>query len=159
MSLMKEPAQDTVHRGDLEAITTYQAGVAQASVNRMLRKVSDRALKPFGLTKMQWMAIGCILDAGKQGTRITDLANVLDTTLPYLTNMMNQLESRGIIIKKYSQRDGRSKLVFIRPEFVPQCANIEATLRQALRESIYSHVDPHDFRIYMKVMYELYNIR
>lgn len=143
---------------NLRNITTYQAGAAQASVHRSLQKHCDDILKPYGITKMHWLIIGSIIDSGEQGARITDIAKKLDTTLPYLTNTLNILEAKQIITRASNQGDSRSKLVKIDPTFMPQCAEIETTLRTRLRESIYAQVDPAEFLIYMKVLHQLANI-
>jgi DNA-binding MarR family transcriptional regulator len=142
----------------LRDITTYQAGAIQASVHRTLQKHCDEILKPYGITKMHWLIIGSIIDSGEQGARITDIAKKLDTTLPYLTNTLNVLEARQIVTRANNQGDSRSKLVKIDPTFLPQCAEIEKTLRDKLRESIYAQIDPAEFLTYMKVMHQLANI-
>lgn len=140
-------------------ITTYQAGAVQAAVHRAIQKHYDQTLKPYGITKMHWLIIGTILDTGEKGARMTDIAKALDTTLPYLTNTLNVLEAKGIINRDSNQGDSRSKIVRINPQFVPRCAEIEGTLRTKLRESIYAHVDPADFRVYLKVLYQLAKLR
>ena len=142
----------------LSKITTYQAGIVQASMHRLLQKKSDEILKPFGITKMQWMIIGSVLEAGSAGARISDLAESIGTTIPYLTNSINLLESRGILIRATNDKDSRSKLVTVSPSFARKCKQIEAELREGLRKAIYSRVDPVEFSIYIKVMYELMDV-
>ena len=143
---------------NISNITTYQAGVAQAATHRSLQKLCDDILKPFGISKMQWLIIGTVLDTGKKGIRVTDLAEKLGTTLPYLTTAINLLESKAILVRKDNNTDNRSKLVSINKAFVPLCVEIEATLRQALRDSIYAEIDPAEFRTYMKVLYQLSDV-
>ncbi len=140
---------------DLSRITTYQAGAAQASMHRLLQKQCDEILKPYGITKMQWLIIGHVLDAGKQGIRISDLAEKLSTTIAYLTTSINLLESRGTLIREDNASDSRSKLITVRPSFISECEKIEKTLRDGLRRSIYANVDQDEFLIYMKVLYQL----
>lgn len=145
--------------GKLGDITTYQAGVLQASTHRLLQHYSDKILKPYGITKMQWLIIGVVLDARPGGTRITDMAKRLNTTVSYLTTTTNLLESKGMLLRTDSGKDNRSKLVTIHPDFAPRCQEIETTLRRALRTSIYATVDPAEFRVYMKVLAQLSEIR
>lgn len=143
---------------DLSKITTYQAGIAQASMHRLLQKQSDKILKPYGISKMQWMIVGLVLDGGPDGVRISDLATQLATTIPYLTTNINLLESRDILVKTTNDNDSRSKLITIAPDFLPKCKQIEAGLRDGLRKAIYSRVDPVEFSIYIKVLYELIDV-
>ncbi len=139
----------------LRDITTYQAGAKQAAVHRSLQKLCDDILAPFEISKMQWLIIGHVLDAGEQGIRISDIATALSTTIPYITNALNLLEARGYLQRKNNSKDSRSKLLILNPNFAPKCAEIEATLRQGLRETLYAKIDRTEFIIYMKVMYQL----
>ncbi|PLS81796.1 hypothetical protein CYG49_01485 [Candidatus Saccharibacteria bacterium] len=140
---------------NLTSLTTYQAGVMQASINRILQKHSDEVLKPYGITKMQWLIIGTVLDSGDAGIRLTDLAKQLDTTLSYITTAVNLLESKGILARNENEEDSRSKYISINQSFLAQCEVIEATMRKSLRRTIYSYVDHEDLYTYLKVMYQL----
>lgn len=144
-----------MERHDLSKITTYQAGATQAYVNRKLQKICDAILEPFGVTKMQWMIIGHVYDGQGGGVRISDLAETLGTNMPYLTNSINLLESRGILERKEHGKDSRSKLVVVSKSFATKCDEIEATLRDGLRKTIYADVDPVEFSIYIKVQNQL----
>jgi DNA-binding MarR family transcriptional regulator len=140
---------------DTHDITTYQAGAKQASVHRSLQKLSDTLLEPFGITKMHWLIIGHVLDAGKSGIRMSDLAAILSTTLPYVTTAVSVLEARGYLTRTSNDEDARSKLLVVNPDFVPTCKVIEKTLRDGLRKSLYNKVNPEEFHIYLKVLYHL----
>ncbi len=155
---MDKSIKNLLNGGDLSDITTYQAGAAQAAVHRSLQKHCDEILMPYGISKMQWLVIGTVLDERITGIRITDLARKLGTTLPYMTNTLNILEAKGFLSRIGNGNDNRSKLVSINSGFVPKCAEIERTLRQKLRESVYARVTPADFRAYMKVLYQLAEI-
>jgi DNA-binding MarR family transcriptional regulator len=142
----------------LGSITTYQAGVAQAALNRALQKRCDDILKPFGITKMQWLIIGTVLDAGPSGMRVSDLARTVGTTMSYLTNTINLLVSKGCLVRQNHGSDNRSKLVTVDPLFAPKCAGIEERMREGLRKTIYARVSRPDFLVYMSVIYQLRDI-
>ena len=143
---------------DLSKITTYQAGVIQASANRKLQKITDAILLQYGLTKMQWFIIGTVLDAGSKGIRLSELSERLGTTMSYLTNTVNVLESRGILGRKSHEEDTRSKIITVDASYVSKCNEIEKTLRDGMRRSIYSQIDPVEFKTYIKVMDDLASI-
>ncbi|MDQ3123358.1 MAG: MarR family transcriptional regulator [bacterium] len=140
---------------NLTNISTYQAGVVQAAVNRILQKRCDEILKPFGITKNHWLVIGLVSDSNNKGLRIGDIATELGTTFAYLSNTINNLESKKILIRQTDVNDARSKSVIIHKKFLPQIPKIEAALRDSLRETIYSTVSPEDFRTYIKVLFQL----
>jgi DNA-binding MarR family transcriptional regulator len=136
-------------------ITTYQAGATQAYMHRKMQKVCDIILRPYSISKMQWLIIGHVLDAGEKGVRISDLSEVLGTTMSYLTNSVNLLESRGILQRRDNANDTRSRMIVVSQDYVPVCREIEVTLREGLRKTIYAKVDPKEFAVYLKVMEEL----
>lgn len=144
-----------VEKSILSEITTYQAGVAQAAMHRNVQKICNEILEPYGITKMHWLIIGMVLDAGFAGHRVSDLAKSLGVTIPYLTNTLHILEGRGYVIRSANTQDSRSKLVTINPSMQAKCEEIEQVLREGLRKSIYSQVSPKDFQAYLKVVFTL----
>ena len=147
-----------VDKFDIGSLTTYRAGAAQAAMHRMVQKMTDDILRPFGVTKMQWMIIGAVMDAGKAGVRISDIADTLGTTIAYLTNSINILESRNILERRDNLEDSRSKLVSVVPSYLDTCKLIETTMRKELRKSIYSKVDREEFITYWKVLFQLIEV-
>jgi DNA-binding MarR family transcriptional regulator len=146
------------NREFIRSITTYQAGTVQAAMHRLLQKKSDEVLKPFGLTKMHWMIIGNVIDAGDRGIRMSDLASILGTSLPYLTKAVNLLEKQSYVLRASNEGDQRAKIITSNPAFADKYQEIETQLRQALREQIYQDIDPEEFATYIRVMYKLHDI-
>lgn len=140
----------------LGSITTYQAGTVQAAVHRLVQKKSDEVLKPFGLTKMHWMIIGNVIDAGERGIRMSDLATILGTSLPYLTKAVSALESQRYLLRVDNDGDQRMKIVTANPELADRYQEIELKLREALRDHIYQDIDPVELETYVRVMYKLH---
>lgn len=138
----------------LSELKTYQVGVLQSAAARALKKHKDECLQPHGLSGMQWVIIGTVLDAGPKGTRITDLAKNLDVTMAFLTTTVNLLESRNILERIENRNDSRSRMVRVTKSFKPKCKKIEEDLRVKLRSSIYNKVSPEELRTYIKVLYK-----
>lgn len=158
MSDKQSDTKPAIWNDSLREVTTYQAGIAQAAAHRLLQKVCDHILKPYGLTKMQWLIVGTVRDAGEKGIRITGLTQAIGTTMPYMTTSVNLLESKGILRRTGNQGDNRSKIVVLAEDFAGNCEEIETALRTGLRKSIYRDIDPTDFRNYIKVLFQLHNI-
>lgn len=137
---------------DLADTTTYRSGIAQASAFRIVKKHTTSALKDYDLTCMQWFTIGIIYDAGPSGIRLTDLAEQLDTTLAYMTTMVNMLESRGIATKTPHDKDARTKMIAIQPSYRKQCKEIEAHVRRRLAELLYGHITKEELYNYIQVL-------
>lgn len=156
---MKKSTKNLTESNRVIPLTTYQAGVMQASTHRTLQKFCDEVLRAYGITKTQWLIIGTILDSGPNGIRITDLSEKVGTTLSYLTNTINLLESKNILKRVSHEKDNRAKYVSIVDDYIPTCNEIEAYLRDKLRDTIYASVTPEDFRVYMKVLSQLANVQ
>lgn len=146
--------QRPINIGD---ITTYQSGIAQASAHRLINREMARFLLPYDLSCMQWFMIGHIYDAGDDGVRLTDLMNILDTKLPFITNSINLLESRGIVEKRGHETDNRVKLVSITPSYRSTVKEIEAHLREELRHLLYDNdsISREELSAYITVLYKM----
>lgn len=142
-------------RLDLGAISTYKAGVLQSQAHRKLKKAMADFLKPHNLTMMEWFTLGLIKDAGEHGIRMSDLSNELQTTLPYTTNLINHLSSKGFVSRRADESDSRSKLLTLTPNVSDTCDKIEISLRENMRKLIYSNISPDDLSTYIKVLYKI----
>lgn len=142
---------------DLSQITTYQSGIAQASAHRLINRVVTDFLLAYGLSPMQWFAIGMIYDASPAGMRLSDLAKVLDTTLPYITNTIALLESKGIVKKLTHTGDSRIKLVSIVANKETMIEEIESGLRERMREELYheDNISREELATYIRVLYKI----
>lgn len=141
-----------INAGYYTDIATYEAGIVQAIVNRKLQKYCDDILKPFGITKSQWLVIGTIKESGDEGVRLTELAEKTDTTLAYLTNTINLLESKGMLVRISEKKDTRAKRISVDASFIKECDVIEKALREGLKSMLYKNIEPAEFQIYMKVL-------
>ncbi|HEX8226333.1 MAG TPA: MarR family transcriptional regulator [Candidatus Saccharimonadales bacterium] len=144
---------------DISEIRTYQAGVAQSSAYRNLNKLYSAMLKPHGLTSMQWFVLGTISDSDAAGIQLTQLSAKLQTGLPFITNTINLLESKGMVERKGSPTDSRSKHVSITEDFKQECMEIEADLRAKLRKTILAEIAPEELNIYLKVLNQLSELK
>jgi DNA-binding MarR family transcriptional regulator len=142
---------------DLSMLTTYQAGIVQASAHRNLQKTCDDILKQFDITTMQWLLLGTIHTAKGESLRLTDVASMTGTGLPYITNTLNDLEAKGIITRRVNRLDSRSKIIVLSDSFAEKFNHIERTLRAHLRERLYENISDTDFKAYVKVLYQLAN--
>ena len=142
---------------NIAQIPTYQSGIIQASAHRVINRIISDYLLRHGLSAMQWFAVGIIYDAGEQGMRLSDLSHKLSTTLPYVTNMITLLESKGMVNKISHAGDSRIKLVAINPKYRRTVEKIEQELREHLRTSLYTEdgVTREELQAYITVLYKI----
>jgi DNA-binding MarR family transcriptional regulator len=76
-----------------------------------LRREIEQLLRPTGLTHTQWSALGVILHY--PGITPSQVEQILMIERPSVTSLMNGLESRGLIVRRSSPEDGRTKQIFL----------------------------------------------
>lgn len=140
---------------DPSAITTYQALVYRSRAYRSTKAVIQEILKEHDLTVMQWSVLGFVKDAGKQGIRISDLAEKVDSSLAFITNSINALEKKGMVYRVGHETDNRAKLVCVVPKYRPQLDRIEEDLHKKLWGWLEERVDSKELEIYLKVLKRL----
>lgn len=142
---------------DLSKITTYQSGVAQSSAHRRMTRVKTRFLSQYDISAMQWFVIGFVYDAGEHGMRLSRLMTTLDTTMPFITSIVNLLESKGIINKVSDTKDSRIKIARLNPSYCSTVEEIEEGLREELRRELYSkdHISRDELQTYLTVVYKM----
>lgn len=150
--MRKESSRINPNNFRIADLTTYQVGTMQSTANRALKKLGDNILQNYGITTVQWHIIGAISEYGLSGARISDIAQQIDTTLAFLTNNVNLLEAKGILLRSADKNDGRAKKVVVNPPFHAKIEEIETQLRQQLRQSLYSKVSPEELHTYLKVL-------
>jgi DNA-binding MarR family transcriptional regulator len=139
----------------LAELSTASAGIAEARVHRRLKKEFSNYLKPYNLTAMEWFVIGFLHEHSSNGVQLSEIAKHLQTTLPYLTNMLNELEIKGMLVRIDHTGDGRAKIVRLLPVANQLYNSAEQDLRAKLRTLVYDQISIEDFTIYMRVMYQL----
>ena len=157
MDDMSESSKNVSGLPSLGSITTYSSGVLQAKAHRLLNRKMAEFLRPYDITCMQWFIIGLVYDAGPKGLRLSDLMRQLDTTLPFITNSLNLLESKRIVQKQAHPTDNRTKIVTIRSSYRPTVAKTEADLRAHLRELLYDNdeISPQELQAYISVLIKI----
>ena len=82
-------------------------------VSRMRRTFFDQALKPLGITRSQWWALGNISRHADTGMIQTELARVLDTGKVSIGGLIDRLEETGLVYRKTDREDRRVKRIYI----------------------------------------------
>lgn len=142
---------------DISQITSYQSGVMQSAAHRLMSRMKSQYLSQYELTAMQWFVIGFVYDAGTKGIRLNDLMKILDTTMPFVTTIVNLLESKNILYKTSDTTDSRVKLATLNPKYRHAVEEIEAGLREELRTELYEkdNVSREELQTYIAVLHKI----
>jgi DNA-binding MarR family transcriptional regulator len=82
-------------------------------VSRMRRTFYDQALKPLGITRSQWWALGNISRHADTGMIQTELARILETGKVSVGGLIDRLEEAGLVYRMTDKEDRRVKRIYI----------------------------------------------
>jgi DNA-binding MarR family transcriptional regulator len=136
-------------QADLSEFNTYDVGLMQAQAYRALSAYMAQALEPFGLTMIEWAALGRICDS--DGLRVSELAAMLSVEVPRAIFLINRLERKGYLARQPYAADKRVVLIGATATGHAQKAEIEANVKDRLRFFMLG-VKPKDLAAYLKVV-------
>lgn len=136
-------------------IPTYRAAVTQSRAQRALKIKVSELLRSHGITMMQWSIIGLVFEAGKNGMRISDLAKELNTSMAFITTIVNILDAKGVVEKTSHERDSRAKVVRLSETFQPKVDEIETRMHAQLNEWLNTRANKKDLGTYFAVLSQL----
>ncbi len=117
---------------DLMSMTSYQTGTLHARSYRSMTAYLNARLAPYSLTSSEWAVLGALKDVPKQLP--SELAATLDVSRPFIAKIIASLDERGFTERGGQTADRRMSPVCLSEEGVRRADEIEADIRQALRE-------------------------
>ena len=99
-------------------------------LNSVVERAANRSLEQQELTMPQWMALGCIGNAGPEGITHSELGKRLMLSKAPITGVVDRLERGGYVHRTADQKDRRISRVVI----TPRGEETWQSVRQALRE-------------------------
>jgi DNA-binding MarR family transcriptional regulator len=129
----------------------YQTGTPQSkdpmaegrlvyAVSAIMRKASDRALAPWGLTVAQAPVLVMLREAGRP-VMITEVARRLLLETPSVTTMVDRLTERGLVERVKDPKDRRKTLVALTRKGKRLVETIREPGRQ-LEEEMFGALEP-----------------
>jgi len=94
---------------------TFRTGYLIHDVSRLRRNVYDKAMKPRGLTRAQWVLLTNIARHGEDGEVQTKLAEYLDLGKGTVGTLIDRLEARGLVTRRADPSDRRVNRVVMTP--------------------------------------------
>lgn len=123
-------------------------------VSRMRRTFFDLALKPLGITRSQWWALGNISRHADEGMVQTELARVLEIGKVSVGGLIDRLEDAGLVYRKTGKVDRRVKRIFITKKGFEMLDQI-AVVGEKLDEQLYKNVDATELEAASHVVLQL----
>jgi DNA-binding MarR family transcriptional regulator len=80
-------------------------------ISRLRRTITDRALKPLGITRSQWWVLAFL--SRRDGMTQTALAIDLELTKVAIGGLIDRMEASGIVERRADAADGRAKRIYL----------------------------------------------
>lgn len=110
-------------------------------VAHLIRLKVDDALKPFGLTRVAWLAIGIIAEHDKLTQ--SELAEYLELGAAATGKLVDRLEERGVVARAADPSDRRTNLLSVTAEAERLMKQLEP-IGAAIREDILQDLDAEE---------------
>lgn len=132
----------------------YQACLLHASADRNLRAMVSRHLERFAITRMEWLLLSAVCEAGHSGIRMTSLSQLLNVTLPQITALTNGLLEAHRVEQRIDPRDRRSRSLYATKKGRLLIEQVEQSMRSAMREWL-ADIPRQQLEIYMMTIKQL----
>lgn len=113
-------------------LTVYDLCLLHTRADRAMRTTISLQLEHHQLTFMEWLVLGVVSHASKQGHSMSEIAGYLDVTLPQVTALVNGLTEKKLVNQSISPFDRRGRQVHITAKGSRVLARLESMLRSAL---------------------------
>ncbi|GAB3348337.1 MULTISPECIES: transcriptional regulator SlyA [Chromohalobacter] len=110
-------------------------GLKLSRVPRLWRAILDERLAPLELTQTRWVTLYHLSKMG-DGQPQCDLARSIGVEAPSLVRTLDQLTEQGLIERRPSDEDRRTKRVYLTDKATPLLKKIETVVEQARIEMI-----------------------
>lgn len=134
--------------------TMYELCLLHARADRAMRAVVSRQLEVQKITMMEWLALGVVVTGPKNGVSMTNIAKVLDVTMPQVTALISNLISTKLIRQKVLASDRRGRQVMATLKGKRTIDKLELTIAKAMK-SWSSHIEKRQLINYIKTVSEL----
>jgi DNA-binding MarR family transcriptional regulator len=158
MASIPTPPAISVREGRLEMSSMYEVCLFHSRADRALRLVVSRRLEQFNVTMMEWLLMGVVAGAPKEGMTMSAVAAALDVTLPQVTALTASLTKLKLLKQKISRQDRRSRRLGITAAGKKLLTDIEEEVNKAMLEWV-ADIPEDQLEVYLKTVELLANRR
>ena len=146
----------TISKYDLIAsMKSYEFGLIQTKAFRALKGHTLKLLQPYSLTTYEWAVLGVLFEAEVAGCRITELADILHVSKPFITKTVGRLTDKGWVCKStVDETDKRSVRIMLTPHAQKEIPVIEKYLR-AETKHVFKGIGKTKLFFYMQVLQQI----
>lgn len=110
---MTNPQRSVKHEGHMDP--DFRLSIMIHDCSRMMRTLFDHSLRPRGITRSQWLALGQLSRAKGKGMTQTQLAQRIEMGKVAVGATIDRLEKAGFVERRDDLADRRINRIFVTP--------------------------------------------
>ena len=95
-----------------------------------------------GVTSNEYKTLMCLSEAPKRELRMADLANAAALSASRMTRLVDDLQARGMVIKRVCADDGRGNVAKLTPAGMTKLKAAWPAHLASVRDRVFDQVDP-----------------
>ncbi|HEY0011159.1 MAG TPA: MarR family transcriptional regulator [Candidatus Paceibacterota bacterium] len=133
--------------------TTYDIGLLQAKVYRLLKQQTNAALAPLNIASVHWALLGLAYKSTK-GVRPSEAAREMGVEAPFVTTLAQDLVKLGYLDLVRDPDDSRAKLLCLTDAGKAFVNETEPFLRAKMKDSL-KDIGINDLGTYVMVLEQI----
>jgi len=106
------------------------------------RQLGNDLIRGSGLTASEYTVIMNLSEAPNRQLRMADLASACGLSASRTTRLVDDLQSRGFVVKRASSSDGRSNLAQLTPRGLAKLKSAWPEHVTSVRSRVFDHIEP-----------------
>ena len=110
------------------------------------RRLDSDLVRAVGVTANEYTTLMCLSEAPGRELRMADLANAAALSASRMTRLVDDLQSRGLVMKRACSDDGRGNVAKLTTAGLAKLRTAWPTHLASVRTRVFDHVDPATVR-------------
>jgi DNA-binding MarR family transcriptional regulator len=106
------------------------------------RQLDSDLVRAAGLTANEYTTLMGLSEAPNRELRMAELANATSLSASRMTRLVDDLQSRGYVIKRASSVDGRGNVAKLTPQGLAKLRSAWPAHLASVRRRVFDHIDP-----------------
>ncbi|MCU1659103.1 MAG: hypothetical protein JWO57_3759 [Pseudonocardiales bacterium] len=116
------------------------------------RALGDDLVRTRGMTAGEYTALMHLSEAPNREMRITDLASATALSVSRMSRLLDELQSRKLIVKRRSESDGRGNIACLTRQGLSRLKAAYPDHLASVRRLVIDHIDGADFERLARVL-------
>jgi DNA-binding MarR family transcriptional regulator len=106
------------------------------------RRLDSDLMRSVGITANEYTTLMCLSEARGRELRMADLANAAALSASRMTRLIEDLQTRGLVMKRTSSEDARGTVAKLTPAGLAKLRKAWPAHLTSVRDRVFDQVDP-----------------